>query len=326
MKTPPTRPTDDAAFTSVDWSLFVAISLIWGSSFLLIAMGLEGLTPAMVTLLRVASGAATLGVLRVVGRSRSTSIRPADRGRVVALSFVWVAVPFTLFPLAQEHINSAMTGLLNGATPIFVAIVAAIITGRAPRGVVLLGLIVGFVGVVVLSLPSIGDGGSELRGVLMVVGATICYGVAMNLATPLQRRYGAVTLMTPILALATVWLLPLGLWDWGDNRWRAPTVVPVLVLGVVGTGLAYWIMATLVGRTGPVRASFITYLIPVVSLVLGVVVRDDRIAPIALVGAVLTTFGAVLASGRLRFGSIDGVGPEPVVEPAGLVEHRRQVG
>ena len=310
----------------MDWSLFIAISLIWGSSFLLIAMGLEGLTPGMVTLARVGSGAATLLVLRAVGGAGSAPIARSDRGRVVALSVIWVAVPFTLFPLAQEHINSALTGLLNGATPIFVAIVASIITRRRPRGVVLVGLLIGFLGVVVLSLPSIGDGGSELRGVLLVVGATVCYGVAMNLAAPLQRRYGAMTLMTPVLALATLWLLPLGLRDWGDNRWTASSVLPVLMLGIVGTGLAYWIMATLVGRAGPVRASFITYLIPVVSLILGVVVRGDRIAAIALVGAVLTTFGAVLASGRLRrFGSADGVGEKPVVEAASLLENRHQV-
>ena len=144
----------------------------------------------MVTLARVGSGAATLLVLRAVGRARSATIAPSDRGRVVALSIIWVAVPFTLFPLAQEHINSALTGLLNGATPIFVAIVASISTRRRPPGVVLVGLLIGFLGVVVLSLPSIGEGGSELRGVLLVVGATVCYGVAMNLATPLQRRYG----------------------------------------------------------------------------------------------------------------------------------------
>lgn len=302
---------DNAVFSSVDWSLFLAISLIWGSSFLLIAMGLEGLTPGFVTLLRVGSGAATLIVLRAFGRSASVPIAAEDRIRVVALSIVWVAVPFTLFPLAQEHINSALTGLLNGATPIFVAVVAAGLTGIRPRGVVLVGLVAGFLGVVVLSLPSIGEGESELAGVVMVVAATACYGVAMNLAAPLQRRYGAMTLMTPILTLATLWLVPLGFRDWGQNRWTAASIVPVIVLGVVGTGLAYWIMATLVGRAGAVRASFITYLIPVVSLILGVLVRSDRVAPLALGGAALTTLGALLASGRLRLG--DGMREKAVV-------------
>ncbi len=303
----------------------MAISLIWGSSFLLIAMGLEGLTPGVVTIARVGSGAAALLVLKLTTRlraesatdpARRTTIARADRPRVVALSIIWVAVPFTLFPMAQEHINSALTGLLNGATPIFVAIIATAATGHRPRGSLLFGLVLGFVGVVVLSLPSIGEGSSQLRGVLMVLGATVCYGIAMNLSVPLQRRYGAVTLMTPILTLATVWLIPVGLRDWDENRWVADSIIAVLVLGIVGTGIAYWIMATLVGRAGPVRASFITYLIPVVSLLLGVAIRDDRVAPLALVGALLTTIGALLASGRLRLPqrSTDAVGEQPVIQ------------
>ncbi|MEM7324173.1 MAG: DMT family transporter [Actinomycetota bacterium] len=292
-------PGDDNPFTPFDGALFAAISLIWGSSFLLIAIGLEDLTPGMVTFARVGSGALALLVLKWVGSSRSERIRRADLGRVFILSITWVAVPFTLFPLAQEHINSALTGLLNGATPIFVAVVGTALTGLRPKGLVLAGLVLGFVGVVVLSLPSLGDGSSQAGGVLLVVAATVCYGLAINLAAPLQRRYGAVTLMSAVLAMATVWLIPVGLRDLGRNRWEADTLVPVLVLGVVGTGLAYWVMSTLVGRVGPVRASFITYLIPVVSLVLGVLIRNDDVAVLSLIGAAMTTAGAVLASGRI---------------------------
>lgn len=295
----PVQSADERPFATTDWSLFVAVSLIWGSSFLLIAIGLEDLTPGVVTFTRVASGAVTLVVLRAVaGRSRERIDR-GDRWRVIVVSIVWVAVPFTLFPLAQEHINSALTGLLNGATPIFVAVVGTALTGNRPRGTTLIGLVIGFVGVVALSLPSLGEGSSQAGGVLMVLAATVCYGFAMNLAAPLQRRYGAVTLMSAVLSLATIWLIPVGLMGIGDNRWRPGTLVAVLALGVIGTGLAYWVMATLVGRVGPVRASFITYLIPVVSLILGVVIRDDRVAGLSLVGAAMTTFGALLASGRL---------------------------
>jgi drug/metabolite transporter (DMT)-like permease len=290
----------ETAFNAADWVLFLAISLIWGSSFLLIAQGLESLTPGMVTLIRVGSGAAVLLVLRARTGSSSQRIQPSDRPRILLVAVIWVVVPFTLFPMAQEHINSALTGLLNGATPVFVALVALAITGTMPRGELLLGLAIGFAGVVTLSLPSLDDGSSEARGVLMVLAATVCYGIAMNLASPLQQRYGAVTLMTPILVASTVLLVPVGLRDWGDNVWRADSLLPVLALGVVGTGLAYWVMATLVGNVGAVRASFITYLIPVVSLVLGVIIRGDRVAPLALIGAAVTTVGALLASGRIR--------------------------
>ena len=101
--------------------------------------------------------------------------------------------------------------------------------------------------------------------------ATLCYGLATNLAAPLQARYGARRVMARMLALATIWTLPFGLVSLPDSHVELAPLLAVLVLGVVGTGVAYLLMGTLVGRVGPTRASFITYLIPVVSLVLGVV-------------------------------------------------------
>ena len=284
-------------FTTRDWALFSGISLIWGASFLFIAYALEGLTPGMVTLGRVGLGALVLGLMRVAG-VRGPGIDPSDRGRVLLLSVIWVAIPFTLFPLAQQHINSAVTGLLNGAMPIFAAVVSTVFVKTAPRPLQLVGISVGFAGIVAISLGSSGGGSSEVRGVLLVLLATVCYGFAVNIAAPLQQRYGAVTLMSSVLTLATLFVLPYGLWDFGDNEWRLGPVASVVFLGAIGTGLAYWIMSSLVGRVGAIRASFITYLIPPVSLVLGVVFRDDDVTALALVGAGLTIGGALMASRR----------------------------
>lgn len=285
-------------FEPQDWALFLGISLIWGASFLLIAYALEGLTPSMITFGRVGLGALTLGAVRLARSGPRERIDSADRPRLFLLSVVWVAIPFTLFPLAQEHINSALTGLLNGGVPIFAAIISTVVLSKAPRGAQLAGIIVGFVGIVFISLPSLGEGSSETRGVLLVVLATLCYGIAVNIAPPLQAKYGAITLMSGVLGLATIWVTPMMLADVGDNDWSLRPLVSVVVLGAVGTGLAYWIMATLVGRVGPIRASFITYVIPVVSLLLGVIFRDDSVAALALVGAALVIAGAVLAARR----------------------------
>lgn len=289
----------EAAFSGTDWALFVGVSLIWGSSFLLIAMALEGLTPGAITFLRVGLGALALWVTRLLPAFRhSGGIDPGDRSTVFVLSVVWVAIPFTLFPLAQQYINSALTGLLNGSTPVFAAAVSILLTRRLPGRAQIAGMAIGLLGLLLLSWPSLSEGSSEARGVVMVVAATVCYGVSLNLAAPLQRRYGAITLMSRVLTLATVWLIPIGLRDLSANVWSADVVIPVVLLGVVGTGFAYWLMATLVGRVGSVRASFITYLIPVVSLVLGVAILADRVAGLALIGAALITAGAFMASRR----------------------------
>ena len=164
----------------------------------------------------------------------------------------------------------------------------------------MLGIVVGFAGIVLISLPSIGDGASEASGVLLVLAATLSYGFAINLAAPLQHRYGSLPLMSRMLALATVWTLPYGLWEIDDATWEKGPVVAVLVLGVFGTGIAFAIMGSLVGRVGSTRASFITYLIPVVALALGVTFRDDTVAPLAVIGIVFVIGGAVLASRARR--------------------------
>ena len=289
--------TQDDQFTSTDWGLFLSVATIWGASFLFIDIGLDALPPGVITLMRVGLGALALAVLPLP-RQRAR-IAPADRRRLVTLSITWVAVPFTLFPIAEQHISSAVTGLLNGGTPIFAAVFAMVLLRQRTRGAQLLGIVVGFLGVVLVSLPSIGDGSSEAFGVGLVVLATVCYGFSVTIAAPLQLRYGSVNLMAKMLALATAWTTPFGLWQLRDAEWELGPVVAVAVLGVVGTGIAFALMGTLVGRVGSTRASFITYLIPVVALGLGVAFRGDEVVALELVGVVLVISGAFLASRRI---------------------------
>lgn len=283
------------AFSAWDWALFVSVSLIWGSSFLLMAIGLDAFEPGLITLLRVALGA---GALWLVPQARATSVRRADWPRLVALSVLWVAIPFTLFPIAQQYINSAIAGMLNGAMPIFAAVFAVILLRRLPRRTTIVGLVIGFIGVVAISAPSIGQGSSEALGVVLVLLATVCYGISVNIAAPIQQQYGSIPVMARMLALAAVWTAPLGLMGATGSEFAWGPFVAVAAAGVLGTGIAFVIMGSLVGRVGATRASFITYVIPVVALVLGVVFRGDEVAPIAVVGVVLVIGGAALASRR----------------------------
>lgn len=294
----------DEAFAPGDWALFVGIAVIWGSSFLLIAIGLESLHPGLITFLRVFFGAITLSVISARSQqSRSepkkVAIAAGDRPRLLVLSVVWTAIPFTLFPLAEQHINSAVTGLLNGSTPMFTALVAAVFLGKLPRGPQLLGIAIGFIGVMFISLPSLSEGSTQALGVALVLAATVCYGFAINLAGPLQQRYGSIVVMERMLLIATLWTLPYGIWGLRSSSFELGPVLAVLALGVVGTGAAFLIMGSLVGRVGSTRASFITYLIPGISLALGVIFQGDEVALLAIVGVILVIVGALLA-GRKR--------------------------
>ncbi len=245
MTTATTTARVDDQFTPTDWGLFLSVAGIWGASFLFIDIGLDALPPGVITLMRVGLGALALAVLPLA--RQHTKIRPVDRLRLLTLSITWVAVPFTLFPIAEQHISSAVTGLLNGGTPIFAAIFAMVLLRQPTRGPQLLGIAVGFVGVVLVSLPSIGDGSSEALGVVLVVLATVCYGFSITIAAPLQQRYGSVNLMAKMLALATIWTTPYGVWQIGDADWQLGPIIAVAVLGVVGTGIAFALMGTLVG-------------------------------------------------------------------------------
>jgi len=283
--------THRGAFAAGDWALFLSIGGIWGSSFLLILIGLESFEPGLVTWLRVAFGAAVLGMV-----PNRAPIDRADLPRLIAMSFLWVAIPFTLFPLAEQHVTSAVAGMLNGGLPILATLFGSLMLRRLPTRVQIVGLILGSAGVAAIAISAAGAGSSETLGVAMLLLAVVCYGIAINIAAPLQQRYGPVAVMARMLALATVWTAPFGLASVASSRFSWTSLGAVLVLGAVGTGLAFALMGRLVGRVGSTRASFATYLIPVVAIALGVLMRSEDVAAIGIVGVVLVIAGAVLAS------------------------------
>ena len=283
------------SFTPLDWAMFASIGGIWGSSFLLIAIGLDAFEPGLITWLRIVCGAS---VLWLVPAARKRIDR-GDVPRLVALSLLWVAIPFTLFPLAEQRITSGLTGLVNGAVPIFAVAVGSLMLRRAPGRAQALGLIVGFLGIAAIALPSLNEGSSEATGVIFALVATVCYGLAINIAAPLTQRYGSLAVMARMLALASAWTLPLGVSSVGGSDFAWPSLLAVAVLGVMGTGVAFVLMGHLVSRVGS-RASFATYLIPVVALILGVVFRDDEVHVLSIVGVTLVIAGALLASRKER--------------------------
>lgn len=286
--------TNQEAFSAADWALFMGVALIWGSSFLLMDIGLEALEPGLITWMRVGLGA---GVLALFPRARRP-IDPGDRPRLVALSFLWVGIPFTLVPIAQQHVNSAVAGMLNGAMPIFASLFAALMLRRPPRGAQAAGLVIGFGGVALMSVASGWDGGTRAVGVGLILAATVCYGLSVNIAAPLTQRHGSLPVMARMLGMAAVWTAPLGIAGIPGSRFAWAPVLAVAAAGAVGTGLAFVIMGTLVGSVGSARASFITYLIPVVALALGVAFRGDTVAAAAVAGVVAVIAGALLASRR----------------------------
>ena len=282
---------DESPFASRDWALLVGAASIWGSSFLLMAIGLDAFAPGVVTFLRVGFGAAALSLI-------PTARQPirADRGRVALVGFTWMALPLTLFPIAQQWIDSSVAGMLNSGMPLMTVLIAWVVfaTPTGPRRLV--GVVVGFVGIALIGIPEASTAGTNALGVLLVMGAVTCYGFAVNLTGPLQARYGSLPVIAGALRWATLMTLPLALVGLPDSSLEIGPLVACIVLGAFGTGVAFVWAATLTGRVGAVRTSVITYIVPVVAIVLGVVFRDEAVSAWSVGGIVIVLTGAYLSS------------------------------
>jgi drug/metabolite transporter (DMT)-like permease len=288
---PGTRPE---AFGLQEWGLLAAIALMWGSSFLWIAEGLERLSPPVISLSRLVLGAAALALFP----GTRSKVEGADWPRIVLLALVWMAVPLLLFPIAQQWVDSSIAGAINGAMPLFSAALAALLLRRAPGRRQALGLAVGFAGVLLVTLSgATGASGSPLGTGLLVL-ATILYAVAFNLAIPLTQRYGSLPVLLRAQLVAIAVVLPFGLWGLRSSEWDWQTAGAMVLLGVFGSGLAFVASTTLGARAGPTRGAIPIYFLPVVALALGVLARHERIVPAAVGGIALVIAGAWLSSRR----------------------------
>jgi drug/metabolite transporter (DMT)-like permease len=277
----------EVAPSPVDWALLILPGVIWGASFLFIAEGLRAVAPNGVTFTRIAVGFLTLSLF-------PGAHRPILRGDWPATALVgvlWLAFPLSMFPFAEQHVSSALTGMLNGATPLFAAAFAALLARRWPERFVLIGLAVGFAGAVVLALPGMG-GRSTAFGITLIVMALVSYGVALNVVRPLQLRNGALPVIWRALGVALVLTAPLGLPAAVQGQWTLRPMMALLLLGAGGTAIATAMTAAAAGRVGATRASATAFLIPVVALFLGVVFRGEAVSPVSIAGAGICLLGA----------------------------------
>ncbi len=285
--------TNTGTFGFVEWGLLAATALVWGSAYLFTAIGLESLPPGGVTFLRMVIGAGTLSLFPAARRAH---IDRDDWPRVIVVGVLWLALPLTLFPIAQQWITSAAAGMITGAQPIFVAVLASILLRRRPGTRQLQGVVIGFVGVVLIVLPEVDEGQTSAIGVVLVLVAVLSYALAATIAVPLQQRYGSLSVIWRALLVALALVTPWGLISMPGAHPTSASLVAMVPLGVLSTGIGYVWFTTLVGRAGVTRGSVAVYLIPVVAIVAGVVGRGDHIAAIALPGTALVLVGAWLTS------------------------------
>jgi drug/metabolite transporter (DMT)-like permease len=299
-RTPMTaRGRSDGAFTLQDWALLVFVGVVFGSSFLFIEIGLTSLAPPVITFIRLLLGYLTLSLFPKVRAARLTR---SDGRRAAAIGIIWLGIPLMLFPVAQLWIDSSVAGMLNGAMPLAAVAWTALLARTLPGRLQAVGLSVGFLGIVAVSLPEIPLGGlgsaSTLLGSALALFSASLYGLAAVLVTPLQQRYGSLAVLHRGQAAALLFVLPFALLGLRSSSFSVPALLAMIPLGILGTGLAFFAIATLVGRVGAPRGSVAVYLVPLVSITLGVSFLGEQVHPLAYTGAFLVVLGAWLTSRR----------------------------
>jgi drug/metabolite transporter (DMT)-like permease len=283
---------------------FLLMGLVWGASFLFMKVALDGVSYGQIAWSREILGALTLGLVMIIGRHR------LPRERVVYLHFIVIAVtncviPHLLFAWAEQHVSSGLAAIYNSITPIATAILAAVAFRVEKLGAgQIFGVVLGVIGVVVIIAPwQFADLSGDLWGQLACIGAAVSYGVAIGYL----RKYvshrpisGTTVAFLNIGTASVIMLLLTPFLAIGPVDLSFTVVGSLVLLGALGTGLAYIWNIAVIRAWGPTTSSTVTYLIPVVAVVLGFLVLGETLSWHEPVGAVLVLVGILFTQQRLR--------------------------
>ena len=286
------------------WIVILILAAGWGSSFFFNEILLRELGPLTVGLGRVGFGALGCWIWmlgrRAIGQG-SFGLGGASIGVLTLFSAFQYSIPLTIYPVTQQYITSSAAGIVNAMTPVMVVIVSHF----WPRGEKMtflrsIGVILGFCGIVLLAQPALrGEGESDPVALLATMAAPLCYAFALNLIRYLDGM-DRVLLTTWSLTIGTVMLLPLSLFFEGvpvideATTWQA-----LFVIGFILTSAAFILLFWLIPRVGGTTASTITFIAPVASVVLGVLILNEILVPIQYAGMAVIFAGLLFVDGRL---------------------------
>jgi drug/metabolite transporter (DMT)-like permease len=275
--------------------VLLALACTWGGSFLFIKYILEGTDPIEVALGRVALGAAAVGAYMLVARRR-LRWSPGLVARVSVMAVMNNVIPFILIPVGEEHISSGTASILNATVPIFTSVFAvAALDEEHLTPARLTGLLLAFVGVGVLTGNDVLDiTSANVLGELAVVGAAASYGVGTVYTRQTLQGQDPVSVSLIQLTLATLFLAPVAVIAAGgapDYSLSTKGYASLAALGLAGTGLAYIAFFWLIENLGSVRATLVTYIVPIIAVVLGWLVLDESVGVNTIAGGLLIVAG-----------------------------------
>jgi drug/metabolite transporter (DMT)-like permease len=278
---------------------FLVLSTIWGSTFLLIKIAVNaGVGPMWVGLWRCLFGAAALWLMVVVQRLRMPR-EPAVWGHAAVVALLLNSVPFPLFAFGETKISSVLAGVWNATVPLAtLAFVLVLLPDERPSPRRLVGMSTGFLGVLVVLGIWQGVETGPLIGTLSCLGATTCYGAAFAYTRRFLsgRQHSATVLATAQVTCGTVQLGLVTPFVEGAPSWPGwGPMAALVVLGALGTGVAYQLNFTVIRAAGSTVASTVTYLTPLFSTALGAVFLHELVGWNTVAGAALIILGVVLS-------------------------------
>ncbi len=280
------------------------LAVIWGASFLFIKVALEGLSPTQIVAGRLVSGAIILGIAAAFGVARYP--RGRDEWRVVILmALISNVFPFALFAWGEERVTSSLASVLNATTPLWTAAMAAaaMLPGEGLNVRRVAGLLSGLAGVVIIVEPW-NSGGGQVLGELACVGAAACYGIGFvftsrHISGKIPAITAAIGQITAGAVMASAIALVTTVASNSETHVDFGIAASVLALGSLGTGVAYLFFFHLIETSGPTAASTVTFAMPFVGVLLGVLVLDERVGWNVAVGGAIVIVGIVAVRRRV---------------------------
>ncbi|MEU9289411.1 DMT family transporter [Streptomyces sp. NPDC048275] len=291
------------------------LALLWGSGFLWIKLALNhGLSPAYITVTRCALGTA---VLLLLARSAGQRLPRSRRlwGHLAVAALFCNAIPFVLFAVGEQTVDSGIAGVLNATTPLWSLLLGALLgTDRAFQPFRLTGLLLGFAGVVLIFAPWQREGLVGL-GSLAILAAAASYAIAFAYMARHLTPHGApLALSAAQLLTATAWST-LALPTAAPSHPDATALLAVVALGVLATGVTFYLNYRMIADEGPTSAATVGYLLPVVSVALGALVLDERIGPRVIAGMAVVLAGVAMSRRKRAADTTTPNPPAPALRP-----------
>jgi drug/metabolite transporter (DMT)-like permease len=280
----------------------VGLALIWGGSFLAIKVTVQDMSPTALLLFRSASGAVALAL--IVLALRKPLFGPGWRGRLVGFAIMAVTnavIPWIAIGWGEERISSGLASILNSTTTLWTAVLIFwVMPSERPSFINYIGVVVGFAGVIVLVYPELSTHGisGDVLGALAVVLASLSYAVNALYQRRKMRNVSVYEVSLGQIVLSVLFAIPLAAPSLPQIHFRLESMVAVIALGALGTGVAYLLYYYVMNTLGAVRAAGVTYLVPVTAVFWGAVVLHEEVSASVIAGLLVILAGILLVNLR----------------------------